>query len=50
MSVQCTTGAFRQGRQVSGAIFVTQFAHSEVIAILTFVACAQLLTWPGRSA
>jgi hypothetical protein len=24
-----------------------QFAHSEVIAILTFVACAQLLTWPG---
>jgi hypothetical protein len=24
-----------------------KFAHCEVIAILTFVACAQLLTWPG---
>jgi hypothetical protein len=24
-----------------------KFAHGEVIAILTFVACAQLLTWPG---
>jgi hypothetical protein len=24
-----------------------RFAHGEVIAILTFVACAQLLTWPG---
>ena len=24
-----------------------KFAHSEVIAILTLVACAQLLTWPG---
>ena len=24
-----------------------KFAHSGVIAILTFVACAQLLTWPG---
>jgi hypothetical protein len=24
-----------------------KFAQGEVIAILTFVACAQLLTWPG---
>jgi hypothetical protein len=24
-----------------------RFAHCEVVAILTFVACAQLLTWPG---
>jgi hypothetical protein len=30
-----------------GVYLCTQFAPSEVIAILTFVACAQLLTWPG---
>jgi hypothetical protein len=30
-----------------GEYLCTQFAQSEVIAILTFVACAQLLTWPG---
>jgi hypothetical protein len=30
-----------------GDYLCAQFAQSEVIAILTFVACAQLLTWPG---
>ena len=44
MRVQCTTCRPRGVRQGSAD---AKFAHSEVIAILTFVACAQLLTWPG---
>ena len=32
---------------LGGDYLCAQFAHGEVIAILTFVACAQLLTWPG---
>jgi hypothetical protein len=44
--VQCTTWrahcqALRRG------VALVKFAHNGVIAILTFVACAQLLTWPG---
>ena len=43
MRVQCTTCRWQGTAGFAGA----KFAESEVIAILTFVACAQLLTWPG---
>jgi hypothetical protein len=41
--VQCTTCRW----QGTAGFAAAKFARSEVIAILTFVACAQLLTWPG---